>query len=339
MSELRLNRATKDWIIVAKERVKRPHQFSAGSVGRGEKHKEKFPAFDPTCPFCPGNENKTPPEVFALRDKDTKPNRPGWRIRVVTNKYPALEPMRKTSKITGEFFKRTMGLGKHEVIIESSQHNKSLATLSLKQVEEVCEIYWKRYLALKDDKRFKLIIIFRNHGFSAGTSLKHPHSQLIALPLVPTSIRHLLEEATRYYGDHGSCVFCDMIQEELVYKKRIILDSREFVVFHPFASRAPFETWIVPKKHNACFGNIGPKEAHAMARVLKEILGKLYLKLKDPDYNLMIRTAPIKDAQEDYYHWYIQILPRLTIPAGFELGSGVYINASLPEETAKFITR
>ncbi len=311
MSELRLNRATKEWIIVAKERAKRPHEFHR------EEQKRKLSAFDPTCPFCPGNENKTPPEVFALRDKETEPNRPGWRIRVVTNKYPALDPKRKISTITGEFFKSTMGVGKHEVIIESTQHNKSLATLSLKQVEEVCEIYWQRYLALKDDKRFKLIIIFENHGTSAGTSLGHPHSQLIALPLVPASIRHLLEEAMRYYDDHGSCVFCDMIHQELLHKKRIILDNKEFVVFHPFASRSPFETWIVPKKHNACFGNIDQEEVRAMAWVLKEILGKLYVKLEDPDYNLMIRTAPIKDAQEDYYHWYIQILPRLSTPAGF----------------------
>jgi len=332
MSELRLNRATKEWIIVAKERAKRPYEFYA------ERHREKLPAFDPTCPFCPGNENKTPPEVFALRDPQTKPNHPGWRIRVVTNKYPALDPTTKINRITGEFFKSATGVGKHEVIIESTQHNKSLATLSLKQVQEICKIYWRRYGVLKDDKRFKLIIIFRNHGISAGTSLKHPHSQLIALPLVPASIRHLLEEAMRYYDDHGSCVFCDMIQEELLHKKRIILDSRDFVVFHPFASRTPFETWIVPKKHHACFGNIDPKEVRAMAGVLKEVLGKLYLKLKDPDYNLMIRTAPIKDALEDYYHWYIQILPRLTTPAGFELGSGVFINTSLPEDTAKFIT-
>jgi UDPglucose--hexose-1-phosphate uridylyltransferase len=331
MSELRLNRATKEWIIVAEERAKRPHEFHR------EEPKKKLPAFDPTCPFCPGNENKTPPEVFALRDKETEPNRPGWRIRVVTNKYPALDPERKINRITGEFFKKARGVGKHEVIIESIQHNKSLATLSLKQVEEVCEIYWKRYLALKDDKRFKLIIIFRNNGISAGTSLKHPHSQLIALPLVPASIRHLLEEAMRYYDDHGSCVFCDMIHQELLHKKRIILDNKEFVVFHPFASRAPFETWVVPKKHNACFGNIDQKEVGSMAFVLKEILGKLYVKLEDPDYNLMIRTAPIKDAQEDYYHWYIQILPRLSTPAGFELGSGVFINSSLPEETASFL--
>lgn len=309
MSELRLNRATKEWIILAKERTKRPNEFPA------EGHKEKLPAFDPTCPFCPGNENKTPPEVFALRDPQTKPNHPGWRIRVVTNRFPALNPAikrRRRFKITGEFFKSAVGLGKHEVIIESPEHNRSLATLSLKQVQKVCEIYWKRYLALKDDKRFKLIIIFKNHGISAGTSLKHSHSQLIALPLVPTSIRHLLEEAMIYYGDHGSCVFCDMIHQELVQKKRIILNSKEFVVFHPFASRTPFETWIVPKKHNACFGDIDEKEVMAMASVLKEVLGNLYLKLKDPDYNLMIRTAPIKDAQEDYYHWYIQILPRLT---------------------------
>jgi UDPglucose--hexose-1-phosphate uridylyltransferase len=331
MSELRLNRATKEWIIVAKERAKRPHEFHR------EEHKKKLPAFDPNCPFCPENEKKTPPEVFALRDEETKANHPGWRIRVVTNKYPALDPKREISGITGEFFKRTIGLGKHEVIIESTQHNKSLATLSLKQVQEVCEVYWKRYLVLKDDKRFKLIIIFRNHGLSAGTSLTHPHSQLIALPLVPASIRHLLEEAMRYYDDHGSCVFCDMIHQELVQKKRIILESKEFMVFHPFASRAPFETWIVPKKHNACFGNIDQEEVKAMASVLKEILEKLYIKLEDPDYNLMIRTAPIKDAQEDYYHWYIQILPRLTTPAGFELGSGVFINSSLPEETARFL--
>jgi len=332
MSELRLNRATKEWIIVAKERAKRPHEFHTE-----KREKEKVPVFDPSCPFCPGNEKKTPPEVFALRDPKTKPDESGWRIRVVTNRFPALNPDRKMTGITGEFFRSAAGVGEHEVIIESTQHNKSLATLSLKQVEKVCEVYWKRYLALKDDVRFKLIIIFRNHGISAGTSLRHPHSQLIALPLVPASIRHLLEEAMRYYDDHGSCVFCDMIHQELVHKKRIILDSQEFVVFHPFASRAPFETWIVPKKHNACFGNIDKEEVRSMASVMKEILEKLYTKLDDPDYNLMIRTAPIKDAGEDYYHWYIQILPRLTTPAGFELGSGVFINSSLPEETAIFL--
>jgi UDPglucose--hexose-1-phosphate uridylyltransferase len=209
--------------------------------------------------------------------------------------------------------------------------------LGLKRLEEICTVYWKRYRALEDDRRFKLIIIFRNHGASAGTSLKHPHSQVIALPLVPANIRHLLEEAMRYYDDHGSCVFCDMAREELKAKRRIILTNEAFVVFHPFASQAPFETWMVPRKHNACFGSISRREIKLLASALKRVLKDLHHKLGDPDYNLIIRTAPIKDAWEDYYHWYVQILPRLSIPAGFELGSGVYINTALPEKTAEFM--
>jgi UDPglucose--hexose-1-phosphate uridylyltransferase len=331
MSELRLNRATKEWIILATERAQRPHQFHIKS------HKEKLPIFESTCPFCPGNEKKTPPEVYALRTKNAKTNQPGWHIRVVTNKYPALNPGVKDTKITGKFFRTTSGVGEHEVIIETPRHDQSLATLSLRKVEEVCLVYWKRYRCLEKDKRFKLILIFRNHGASAGTSLKHPHSQVIALPLVPANIRHLLEEAMRYYDDHGSCVFCDMMKEELAAKRRVVLKNRDFVAFHPFASRSPFETWIVPKKHNACFGSADRQERKSMAFVLRHVLRRMHDKLGDPDYNLIIRTAPIKDAEEDYYHWYIQILPRLTTPAGFELGSGVYINTSLPEKTAEFM--
>jgi UDPglucose--hexose-1-phosphate uridylyltransferase len=331
MSELRLNRATKEWIVVATERAKRPHQFLAKSA------KERLPPFDPACPFCPGNESQTPPEVYILRKKGVGSPKQNWKIRVVTNKYPALRPRGKATEISGEFFKIAPGIGQHEVIIETPWHNKSIATLGLKQTEEICSVYQKRYQALEKDRRFKLIIIFRNHGASAGTSLKHPHSQVIALPLVPSSIRHLLEEAMRYYDDHGSCVFCDMMKEELLAKSRVVLNNPAFVGFHPFASRSPFETWIVPKKHNACFGNSSPQEIKLLAWALKAVLKKLHDKLGDPDYNLIVRTAPIKDAQEDYYHWYIQILPRLSIPAGFELGSGVYINTSLPEHTARFM--
>jgi UDPglucose--hexose-1-phosphate uridylyltransferase len=333
MSELRLNRATKEWIIIATERAKRPQQFQT------KIQREKLSSYDPTCPFCPGNEIHTPPEVFALRKKGSLPDQSGWRIRVVPNKYPALTPSEKMAKITGMFFKITSGVGEHEVIIETPQHDKNFATLSLNQAEEICSVCRRRYLTLEKDRKIKLIIIFRNHGVSAGTSLKHPHIQLIALPLVPANIRHLLEEAMRYYDDHGSCVFCDMTKEELKAKKRIVIENEKFVAFHPFASQSPFETWIIPKKHNACFGNITEDEVKSMAFILQKILRKIHDKLNDPDYNLIIRTAPIKDAQEDYYHWYIQILPRLTTPAGFELGSGVYINTSLPEETAKFMRK
>jgi UDPglucose--hexose-1-phosphate uridylyltransferase len=331
MSELRLNRATKEWIIIAKERAKRPKEFKSP-----QKRKQKEPLFDPKCPFCPGNEKQTPPEVFALRSKNSKPNSFGWEIRVIPNKFPALTPQGEV-KISSGFFKMTPGVGKHEVIIEAKEHNQTLATLALGRVEKVCLIYRQRYLELAKNKEHKLIIIFKNHGESAGTSLLHPHSQLIALPVVPTQIRHLLEEATRYFDDQGACVFCDMIEEELKAKKRIIFDDKDFVALHPFASRTPFETWILPKKHQATFGGASVAETKRLAFVLKDVLEKLYTKLNNPDYNLVIRTAPIKDANEDYYHWYVQILPRLTNPAGFELGSGVYINTSIPEETAKFL--
>ncbi len=331
MSELRLNRATKEWIIVATERAKRPHQFQT------KIEKKKLAPYDPACPFCPGNEKETPPEVYAVREKDSLADQPGWRVRVVTNKFPALDPKKKLTKITGDFFRTASGVGKHEVIIEVPQHDRSLATMSAKQVEQVCSVYLRRYQELEKYKKFKLILIFRNHGLAAGTSLRHPHSQLIALPLVPASIRHLLEEAMRYYDDHGSCVFCDMIKEELSAKRRVIFQNKSFIAFHPFASRTPFETWIVPKKHHACFGNISSDEAKSLSVVLRHVLRQMHAKLNDPNYNLIIRTAPIKDAEEDYYHWYVQILPRLTTPAGFELGSGVYINTVLPEETAKFI--
>ena len=326
MPEFRQNRATKEWIIIARERAKRPDQFKSR-----RDRKKVVPRFDPECPFCPGSESKTPSEVFSL----TKGEK--WQVRVIPNKYPALAPEGQFLMQSEGFFIKTGGIGYHEVIIESPLHNQPLARLPLAAVENVCLAYRQRYLDLEEDKRVKLIIIFENHGESAGTSLIHPHSQLVGLPLVPASIRHLLEEAMRYYDDHGHCVFCDMVREELRVDKRVIAETEDFVAFHPFASRSPFETWIVPLKHNATFGSITPTDCKKMARMLKSVLGSLDRSLDDPDYNLLIRTAPVKDREEDYYHWHVQILPRLTTPAGFELGSGIFINTVFPEHTADFL--
>jgi len=326
MPEFRQNRATKEWIIIARERAKRPDQFKSR-----QDRKKVLPHFDPECPFCPGNESKTPSEVFSLGKGKT------WQVRVIPNKYPALAPEGEFLMQSEGFFIKTGGIGNHEVIIHTPLHNQPLARLPLAAVEKVCMAYRQRYLDLEKDRRIKLIIIFENHGESAGTSLIHPHSQLVALPLVPASIRHLLEEAMRYYDDHGSCVFCDMIGEELRVDKRVIARSEDFVAFHPFASRSPFETWIVPLKHNATFGSITQTDCKKMAKMIKSVLGSLDRSLDDPDYNLLIRTAPVKDREEDYYHWHIQILPRLTTPAGFELGSGIFINTVFPEQTADFL--
>ena len=260
-----------------------------------------------------------------------------WQVRVFGNKYPALVPERRFLMETEGFFLKAGGTGYHDVIIHSRLHNRTLANLPLSGVESVCLAYLRRYLDLQKDRRIKLIIIFENHGESAGTSLPHPHSQMVALPLVPASVRHLLEEAMRYYDDHGCCVFCDMIREELKVQKRVVVKTEDFVAFHPFASRTPFETWIIPLKHNATFGSISETDCRKMARILKPTLESLAESLSDPDYNLLIRTAPIKDTGEDYYHWHIQILPRLTTAAGFELGSGIFINTTFPEETAEFL--
>lgn len=332
MPELRQGRATKDWVIVATERAKRPDQFKT------EVPQRELPPVDIHCPFCPGNEAMTPPEALAYRSGLSAPNSPGWRLRVVPNRFSALVPegnlMREQ---VDDFFRRMDGVGMHEVIVEVPEHNKTMATMEDSQAEEVFLAYRERYQELGKDKRINMVTIFKNHGLMAGTSLEHTHSQLIATPIVPTHIRHLLEEAVRYYDDHGTCVFCDTMQVEVRAQKRLVLNTANFVALEPFASRAPFETCVIPKKHNASFGSISEREAREAANVTQSILQRLYFKLGNPDFNYMIHTAPFKDAEEDYYHWYIQILPRLTTTAGFELGSGVHITTALPEQTAEFL--
>ncbi len=326
MPEFRQNRATKNWVIVATERAKRPHDFLIKDEAK------QLPEFDPNCPFCPGNEHMTPPDVLKV-EKDRK-----WSIRVIPNKFPALSSdvgLKRETKY--QFFRKIAGYGFHYVIIESPKHNLTIATMSPKQVCEIFKVYLGLYKEFMLRQELNTVIIFRNNGKMAGTSLEHPHSQLIASPIVPTHIRHLLEEATRYYDDHGSCVFCDMIEIELYSNERVVYKDENFVVIEPFASISPFETWIMPRKHNACFGNITEEDACKIAKVVHLVLKQLYDKLNNPDYNYVIHSSPFKDANEEFYHWYIQILPRLTIPAGFELGSGIYITTALPEETAKFL--
>jgi len=182
-----------------------------------------------------------------------------------------------------------------------------------------------------------LITIFRNNGKSAGTSLEHPHSQIIGSPIVPVHIRYKIQEAVRYFDDTGRCVYCDALKEELAIKDKIVLETNEFVALEPFASKSPFETWILPKKHESSFKNINTAEKRDLAKVLREVLGKLYVGLNDPSYNMMIHSAPRQEDPADYYHWHIQIVPRITTPAGFELGSGIYINVVRPEDAAKFL--
>jgi UDPglucose--hexose-1-phosphate uridylyltransferase len=331
MPELRQNPATKEWVIIATERAKRPEEFIPQRI------EEKAEAVN-HCPFCEGNENLTPPEIVAYRTYGTKPNSPGWWIRIIPNKFPALVPQGNIKRTKQEEFFRYMdGLGEHEVIIESPQHRQSIATMEQKQVEEIFLAYRERYITLCSDQRFEMVLIFKNHGMAAGTSVIHPHSQVIAIPITPMHIRHYLEEAMRYFDDNGTCVFCTMIAKELNFKERIVLETENFVVFVPFAASSPFETWVLPKKHDASFQSTTPERVKELGFVMKSTLSKIHKSLSDPDYNFVIRSSPCHEKDVEYYHWHIQIIPRVSAVAGFELGSGIYINTVIPEDAAKFL--
>ncbi|MCX5905919.1 MAG: galactose-1-phosphate uridylyltransferase [Deltaproteobacteria bacterium] len=331
MSEFRQDPVTKQWVIIATERAKRPHDFAKTSL------QPPLPAYKADCPFCEGNEHLTPLETLAYRHGG-QANGPGWWIRAIPNKFAAVSPSGSLARRQEEgFFRKMDGVGQHEVIIESPQHNLCIPLMGDPQVEEIVRAYRERYLTLREDPRFKIIIIFKNHGRAAGTSLEHPHAQLVAMPIVPLSIRYRFEKAAGHYDDSGTCVYCDVLKQALQIGKRIIMENEQFVVLHPFASRAPFETWILPKEHQASFGSISLDNTKKFAKVLKATLGKFYRGLNNPDYNYIIHTAPLKDEHEDYFHWHLQILPRLVTPAGFELGTGMFINTALPEETAAFM--
>jgi UDPglucose--hexose-1-phosphate uridylyltransferase len=256
----------------------------------------------------------------------------------VTNKFAALAPLGTTEhKELGRLYREMNGVGAHEVIIETPDHDQTLALMAEPQIRDVLRAYQERYRTLREEVWAKLILIFRNHGESAGTSLEHPHSQLIATPVVPKDIRRKYEVAAAYYDDTNRCVYCDLVKVEIELRERVILETDRFVVFHPFASKSPFETWIAPKRHQPSFGKVPEEDFFDLSHALKLTLRALHESLHDPDYNYVIHSAPKEDESKSYYLWHIQIIPRLTKTAGFELGSGMSINTALPEETAQFM--
>jgi UDPglucose--hexose-1-phosphate uridylyltransferase len=330
MSQIRQDPTTKEWVIIASERSKRPDDFAH------RQSKPELPDFSPSCPFCPGNEKMTPPESFILQDKGDK----RWRIRVFPNRFPALSPEGSTRRREKDgFFLDMDGIGIHEVIVETPKHNESPALADDSRILDILQTYQKRYIALRKDPFIKLIIIFKNHGSRAGTSLEHPHSQLVATPVVPRHIRMRHEIAVQYYDDTGRSLYSDIVKHELDEGERIVMDTDKFVVFHPFASHSPFETWIVPRTYQASFCNVSPEDLSSLAHILRITLLKLYNGLNDPHFNFIIDTAPIGDENKDYYLWHIRIIPRLTEMAGFEIGTGININIALPEETAQFMRK
>ncbi len=327
-NEIRQNKATKEWVIYAPGRGKRPRDFRQQKSERA-----LLPALDKGCPFCPGNENMLPAIIMQAPEDNEKQ----WQTRVVPNKFPALAPNGDTDRRQEGIYVTMAGYGRHEVIIESPQHNQQMAQMEIAEVGTIIETYHQRYVDLMQAHENMMIIIFRNHGARAGTSLIHPHSQLIVTSFVPHHIRWREEEAQRYFDEWGRCVFCDTLDFERRDQRRVVLDNKTFLAFVPFAAEVPFEICIMPKKHQADFGDITDEEKADLAYVLREVLGKLHKKLNDPDYNYVINTSARYRADEPQLHWYLQIRPRLTTRAGFEIGSGISINPSLPEDDAEFL--
>ncbi len=339
MPELRYDPIRSRWVIIATERARRPHEYV-------QKHEE--PKGDPsTCPFCYGNESKTPPEVFVIGPPDRKPNTPGWEVRVVPNKYPALRIEGELKREGLGLFDIVSGIGAHEVIIESPDHYKSLGDLPVEHIQKVLIAYRERIKDLRKDVRFRYILVFKNHRAEAGASLPHSHSQLIATPIIPPVVVQELNVAREHYSRKERCIFCDLIKQELLLKDRIVYEDEDYIEWAPFASAFPFETWILPKRHLHDFAILNDDELLKLARVLKDMLQRIKTVLDDPPYNMILHTAPSphpRPGREYYwstihldYHWHIELVPRLTRIAGFEWGSGLYINPTPPEEAAKFL--
>jgi UDPglucose--hexose-1-phosphate uridylyltransferase len=333
--ELRKDPVVGRWVIISTERSKRPSDFA----GRGE---ERNPG---PCALCGGHESETPPEVYAVRADGTKPNTPGWDVRVVPNKYPAL-------RIEGDLDREGVwmcdmmnGVGAHEVIVETPEHEDDLADLPEDHIAQVICAYRHRILDLGRDERFKYVLIFKNQGRAAGASLQHAHSQLIATPITPKRVKEELVGAKEYYEYKRRCIFCDYVKQETqVFTERLVVETERFVALSPFAARFPFETWILPKRHAADFTTIDGDEVADLARVLKLILLKLRIALDNPPFNYVLHMAPFRRPRGGYwttieedYHWHVELMPRLTSIAGFEWGSGFYINPTPPEVAAQVL--
>lgn len=336
MPELRKDPIIGRWVIIATERAKRPDQFSS--------HAQVDVAEKP-CPFCEGSESQTPPEIYAIRPKRALPNSPGWELRVVPSIAPFLRIEGDLDRRGKGLYDLMNGLGAHEIVIETNQHINNMADLSDEQIAKVITAYIDRITDLEKDKRFKYVLVFKNYGWVAGAGrVKHSRSQLIATPVNPKRVKEELAGARFYYNHHERCIFCDLIRQELESKERLILDIDGFLAIVPFASRFPFEIWILPKKHSPDFTSLDMAMRLDLGRIIKKVLMKLKKGLNDPPYNYILHTAPFRRQKVGYwksidydYHWHIEIMPRLTRVAGFEWGTGFYICPLSPEAAAEFL--
>ncbi len=330
MPELRKDPVVGRWVIISTERSRRPTNFTPV-------HVEKNHVF---CPFCPGNEDKTPPEVYAYRPGGGGVNGPGWQVRVVPNKFPALQIEGSLDRRGEGLYDKMNGIGAHEVVIETPEHEKDLAELSVPHLAQVLEAFRSRCVDLHRDRRFRYVLVFKNHGAQAGATMEHSHTQLIATPIVPKILQEELDGSRRYFELKERCVFCDIVAQETADNngRRVVTLNDRFIAIEPFAPRFPFETWILPRRHDASF--IALEDANEftdLAAVLKDTLSRLNRALDHPPFNFAIHTSPVSEGDLEYYHWHLEIMPSLSRVAGFEIGSGFHINPTPPEDAAQYL--
>jgi UDPglucose--hexose-1-phosphate uridylyltransferase len=335
MPELRRGPTTDRWVIVAPERAKRPSDFEK----RGSGLEEQDPG---DCPFCAGNEKMTPPEIFRISSGDS------WHVRVIPNKFPALEAYDGLGREAIEgFYDRMNGVGAHEVVIESPDHTSEIPDLPEEQVNRIVDTYIARLKHLMENPWLRYVFLFKNHGKEAGASLLHPHSQIIATPIIPQEVRNSLNVAKSYYERKERCLYCDVMLAEIRCGERIVEEDDQYVVWAPYDSRFPFELVIYPKAHSHDFTTLDDNRRRGLARVLRRTLKRLTILLGDIPYNFVLKTTPNpieRPGKPGYwttlpydYHWRIAVLPRLTRVAGFEWGTGFYINPMPPESAAGYL--
>ncbi len=336
MPELRRDPVVGYWTIISTERGRRPVEYRTGEAQENEA----------VCSFCEGRESKTTREIFADRKPGTKPDMPGWDVRTILSKVPILSHTgSEVDRFGMGLYDLMDGVGQHEIIIESPKHKHDLDELSDEEVKKVVGVYVSRFKALEQDKRFDYTLLFKNHGHVSGVLkdvVRHSRSQMISMPIMPKRVKEELLGCKNYFERRDRCVFCDIIRQEISEASRVVAENESFLCYCPFASRSPFEMWILPKKHSADFARMPEADLGRFASILKEALLRLRVLLEDPPFNFILHTAPHRHEPneprwqmlESYYHWYLQISPRLTRNAGFEWGTGIHINPTPPEDAA-----
>ncbi|MFO8007931.1 MAG: galactose-1-phosphate uridylyltransferase [Candidatus Brocadiia bacterium] len=328
MAELRQDPVSGRWVIIATERAARPHDFR---VPRGRGH-------GGFCPFCEGNEDRTPPEVYAVRAEGTKPDTPGWQVRVVPNRFPALRAEQDATDMGNGFYHAVGGHGVHEVIIESPRHITSPTEAPPEELVPVVRTYCARAGA-HSKQGLSYVLLFKNVGQRAGASIEHSHSQLIAVPVLPKRVAEEMQNCREYGNREGKCLFCEIVRREREAGARVVLERDGFVVLSPYSARFPFELWILPAFHAVHFHELSDTRAEQLAHVLHEVLTRLDICLREPPYNYAVHTAPVGAPDDAPYHWHIEVIPRVTRVAGFEWGTGFYINPMEPERAAEHLRR